>query len=74
MKTTKDASDFVESLYLCIPDLEKIYDEQVLEIPEEWKIPESYSSALRENLFHKDWLHETKFQFLSFIKSSLKLK
>lgn len=74
LKTTKDASDFVESLYLCIPDLEKIYDEQVLAIPKEWKIPESYSDALRNNLFHKDWLSETKSQFLSFIKSSLKLK
>lgn len=74
LKSMKDANDFVESLYLCIPDLEKIYDEQVLAIPPEWKIPKSYSDALRKNLFHKDWLSETKSHFLSFIKSSLNIK
>ena len=74
LKSMKDAGDFVETLYLCTPDLEKIYDEQVLTIPAEWNIPKSYSDALRDNLFHKDWLSETKSHFLSFIKSSLKIK
>jgi len=74
LKKMKDADQFVETLYLCMPDLEKIYDEQVLTIPVEWNIPKSYSDALKENLFHKEWLSETKSQFLSFIKSSLKIK
>lgn len=74
LKSMKDANDFVESLYLCIPDLEKIYDEHVLAIPSEWNISKSYSDALRGNLFHKDWLIETKSHFLSLIKSSFSIK
>lgn len=74
LKNLKAAFDFAESLYISIPDLEKAYDEQVLAIPPEWNIPANYVAALKENLFHKDWLNETKKQFLSFIKSSLNLK
>ena len=74
LKSVKHVNDFVETLYLRIPELEKIYDEQVLAIPKEWNIPKSYINALKVNLFQKSWLIETKFQFLSFTKSSLKLK
>ena len=74
LKNMKDADEFAESLYICMPELQEIYDEQVITMPDEWKIPKHYSDALKENLFHKDWLNETKSQFLSFIKSSLKLK
>lgn len=74
MKKLKDASDFIESLYLRIPDLEKKYDEHVLEIPSEWHIPKEYITALKANLFDKDWLDVTKTTFLSFIKTSLKIK
>ena len=74
LKNMKDVDEFVESLYICMPELQEIYDEQVIAMPTEWKIPKRYSDALKENLFHKDWLNETKSQFLSFIKSSLKLK
>ena len=74
LKSMKDTNDFIESVYLCMPDLEKIYDEQVIAMPSEWNIPESYSEALKANIFHKEWLSVTKSQFLSFIKSSLQLK
>lgn len=74
LKSLKDADEFIESLYVCMPALKKIYDEQVIAIPAEWKIPKIFSDELKENLFHKEWLSETKTQFLSYIKSSLKLK
>lgn len=74
LKKMKDANEFIERLYLCIPDLEKNYDEHVLAIPPEWNIPSEYIEALKANLFHKDWLNETKTTFLSFIKTSLKIK
>lgn len=74
LKNLKDADDFINSLYVCMPESKKIYDEQVLAIPKEWNIPKSFIDELRENLFHKEWLSETKSHFLSYIKSSLKLK
>lgn len=74
LKSMKDADEFIESLYVCMPALKKIYDEQVIAIPKQWKIPKSFSDDLKDNLFHKEWLNETKLQFLSYIKSSLKLK
>jgi hypothetical protein len=74
LKKMKDANDFVDSLYLRITDLENNYDEHVLAIPTEWNIPSDYIVALKENLFHKEWLTVTKTTFLTFIKSSLKIK
>lgn len=74
LKNMKDVDRFVESLYIRMPDLEKIYDEQVLATPSQWNISMHYSNALKENLFHKEWLHETKSHFLTFIKASLKIK
>lgn len=74
LKSMKDASDFVESLYLCLLEIEKDYDKHVLAIPSEWNIPTEYISALKSNLFEKEWLIETKTTFLTFIKTSLKLK
>ena len=73
-KSFAQLNEFIESMYLCIPDLEKIYDEQVIEIPQEWNIPKSYSDALKANLFHQEWLSVTKSHFSAFIKSSLQLK
>jgi hypothetical protein len=74
LKTMKDATDFADSLYIRILGLKELYDEQVRVLPVEWKIKAIYSNALKENLFHEDWLNVTKTTFLSFIKSSLKLK
>lgn len=74
LKNMKHVDEFVERLYLRFPHLEKIYDEQVIDMPSEWNIPKSYIVALKENLFRDDWLNETKSVFLSLIKSSLKLK
>lgn len=74
LKKMKDVNDFVESLYLCIPKLEESYDEHVLAIPSDWNIPSDYIIDLKNNLFQKEWLIETKTTFLTFIKSSLKLK
>jgi hypothetical protein len=74
LKKMKDADDFAESLYIRILKLVKKYDEHVLEIPKEWNIPNDYIIALKSNLFQKDWLIETKTTFLTFIKSSLKIK
>ena len=39
IKNLKVANDFVDSLYLRLPDFEKTYDEQVIAIPNEWNIP-----------------------------------
>lgn len=39
IKNLKEANDFVDSLYLRLPDFERIYDEQVIAIPREWNIP-----------------------------------
>ena len=74
LKTMKEASDFIESLYLRILDLEQQYDDETLAIPQEWNIPSEYMQALKEQLFSKAWLDETKKQFLTFIKSSLHIK
>ncbi|MEY3425318.1 MAG: hypothetical protein RL679_676 [Bacteroidota bacterium] len=74
LKKMKDADDFAESLYIRILKLVKKYDEHVLEIPKERNIPNDYIIALKSNLFQKDWLIETKTTFLTFIKSSLKIK
>lgn len=70
----KDINDIIDSLYICILNLETKYDEIVLKIPVEWNIPEEYIIALKANLFSKEWLIETKTTFLTFIKSSLNLK
>lgn len=74
LKNMKKASEFVDSLYLRIRNLEQIYNEALVTIPTEWNIPSTYSEALRINLFDESWLNETKQSFLTFIKSSLKLK
>lgn len=74
LKNMKQASEFIESLYICIPEIEKNYDKHVLKVPSEWNIPPEYINALKLNLFEKEWLTETKTAFLTFIKISLKLK
>lgn len=53
---------------------EKTFDYILANIPTSWSIPEDYIQSLKANLFSKDWLNETKTQFLSFTKTSLKLK
>lgn len=73
-KNMKEVDEFIKRLYLCIQKLEQSYDEIIANIPSSWKIPTDYIQSLKENLFSKEWLNETKTQFLSLTKSSLKLK
>jgi hypothetical protein len=73
-KNLKEVSDFIEKLYLRISKLEDSYDKIILGIPEDWQIPMNYIVALKQNIFKKEWLVETKTLFLSFIKISFKLK
>lgn len=74
VKNMKHTGEFAEMLYIRVRELESIYDEKVLAIPIEWKIPEPYLKALKSSLFSKDWLDVTKTSYLSFIKTSLNLK
>jgi hypothetical protein len=69
-----DVDKYLKRLYLCIQSYETSFDDIVANIPTSWSIPEDYIQALKANLFSKEWLNETKTQFLSFTKLSLKLK
>lgn len=69
-----DVNNYLKRLYLCIQRYEKTFDHILANIPTSWSIPEDYIQSLKANLFSKDWLNETKTQFLSFTKTSLKLK
>jgi hypothetical protein len=73
-KNIEEVNVFVEKLYLRIRNLDKVYDDIVEKAPSDWQIPISYIHALKQNLFHNDWLSDVKSSFLSFVKTSIKLK
>jgi hypothetical protein len=74
LKTKKDAVDLAESLYFRVNALEKHYNEKVIDIPSDWKIPMPYIKALKANIFQEDWLNETKTTFFTFLTKSISLK
>lgn len=73
-KSVNEVDSFLKRLYICIQSYEKSFDDIIANIPASWRIQEDYIQSLKTNLFSKDWLNETKTQFLSFTKHSLKLK
>jgi hypothetical protein len=73
-KKVSEVDNFLKRLYICIESYEKSFDDILANIPPSWRIQEDYIQSLKENLFSKDWLNETKTQFLSFTKQSLILK
>ena len=74
VKNMKEVSDLIEKVYICVLENEQYYDEIVKNIPDDWKIPADYILSLKQNLFDENWLNETKTNFLSYCKTSLKLK
>jgi hypothetical protein len=73
-KKVSEVDNFLKRLYICIESYEKSFDDILANIPPSWRIQEDYIQSLKANLFSKDWLNETKTQFLSFTKQSLILK
>lgn len=73
-KKMRDVDDFVKRLYLCMDNFEQSFDGIIANKPASWPIPSTYIQDLKENLFSKEWLNETKTQFLLFTKQSLKIK
>ncbi len=74
LKNVFEANRFAETLYLRIQALEHSFDHSVLSVAEMWQIPSGYIHSLKDNLFRKEWLDETKNRFLTYLKSSLSLK
>jgi hypothetical protein len=73
-KKLSDVDDFINSLYICVLQCEKRFDEIVSHTPKNWAIADGYMSLLKKNLFSKAWLEETKIQFLTLNNASLRIK
>lgn len=62
--------EFIERLYLSLPDLKKVYEKTVVSIPEDWNIPMNFIQVLKDQLFSKEWLDETKKNFITYLTAS----
>jgi hypothetical protein len=74
VKNMQEVPNLLEMMYICVLEIEQYYDEIVANTPKDWKIPADYVHSLKQNLFDENWLDETKTKFLSYCKTSLKLK
>lgn len=73
-KNLNDADQFARNTYICTQNTEQNFDKIVANTPKSWSIPSEYINHLKKNLFSANWLKDTKTQFLTFTKQSLKLK
>lgn len=73
VKNLAEVEQLFEEYYLCTKTFVEQLHEKALTLPADWRIPANYIRSLQTNLLHPDWLHETKTNYLSFIRTSLNI-
>ncbi len=73
VKNIAEVEQLFQEYYLCVKAFIEQLHEKVALLPTDWHIPMNYIHCLRDNLVHPNWIHETKTNYLSFIRSSLRI-